>query len=132
MPAYDYRCTECEMIHEAFYRMADKPKTIPCPECGGESVSYPSIGAILGDEAAWLKSVTEVVDHEGGAHCQRFIADPTRENYKKWMKESKIRPMEPGEEKRRKPSKADREKAKKQRTDSAMKALHESRKITVK
>lgn len=131
MPAYDYRCLGCELIHEAFYKMADKPKTIPCPECGEKSISYPSVGAILGDEAGWLNSVTEVVDKQGGEHCQRFLADPTRDNYKKWMKGSGVRPMESGEERRSKPTQADKAQARKQRTDRAMKTLHESRKIKV-
>lgn len=132
MPAYDYRCTQCDLIHETFYRMNDKPKTIPCPECGGESVSHPSIGAILGDEAAWLNSVREVVDPSGGEHCQRFLRDPSRANYKDWMQKSNLRHLEPGEERRAKPSKAEREREKKARTDKAMKALHEARKVTVK
>lgn len=130
-PLYDFHCHRCDQTHEVFYKMADKPKTVLCPECGGESVSHPSIGAILGDEAAWLNSVTEVVDKNGGEHCQRFIADPTRDNYKKWMKGSGVRPMEPGEERRSKPTKADKAQAKQQGTDRAMKTLHESRKIKV-
>lgn len=131
MPLHQWECPDHGEFEESF-KIADKPKYCPCPECGKASRQVVTIGAILGDEAAWLNSVCEVVDPEGGAHCQQFLNNPTRSNYKKWMKESNLRPLEPGEERRRKPTAADRERAKKERTDSAMKALHEARKVTVK
>ena len=46
------------------------------------------------DDASWLPSVLEVVDKEGGPHCQRFLQNPTRQNYKAWMKGEHIVPME--------------------------------------
>jgi len=45
----------------------------------------------------WIKSIREVVNKEGGSHCQQFLKDPTRDNYKAWMTKEGIRHLEVGE-----------------------------------
>ncbi len=34
MPIYEYGCTDCSKLTEAFQKISDDPLTI-CPECGG-------------------------------------------------------------------------------------------------
>ena len=34
MPTYRYECTSCEVTHEFFHSMSEKPKR-KCPDCGG-------------------------------------------------------------------------------------------------
>lgn len=98
MPSYDYRCDCGAYAEDVFFKLDEKPDVVICPVCNeNEMKQVPAIGVIIGDEAAWLKSVTEVVDRDGGVHCQKFIQDPTRENYREWMKKEGLRPMEPGE-----------------------------------
>jgi hypothetical protein len=53
------------------------------------------------EEPAWLRKTVEIVDKDGGRHCQEFIKHPTRANYRKWMKGESIRPIEPGEKLRK-------------------------------
>jgi hypothetical protein len=56
------------------------------------------------DTQGWIKSVLEVVDKDSQApHVQNFVKDPTRRNYKAWMKGEGIRPLESGESKKPKP-----------------------------
>ena len=35
MPTYEYRCTECEQLQEAFQKMSDPPLE-KCSNCGGK------------------------------------------------------------------------------------------------
>ena len=126
-PAYDFHCDACDFDVEHVCKMADRPSTIGCPSCGGNMNQVPSLPAVLGDEAAWLKSVTEVVNKDGGPHCQRFLKDPSRSNYRAWMKGENLRPMEPGEQTWKKPPKRDRRKV----VNEVMKMRQQRKAITV-
>jgi hypothetical protein len=67
--------------------------------CQGIACKIISIpGPNLASESPdWIKSIREVVDKDGGRHCQEFLKDPTRVNYKKWMCGEGVRHLEVGE-----------------------------------
>jgi len=131
MPLYEYHCEFCNTDHEAFYKMADKPKTVECPECFGECTQKPCIGLIKGDEAGWLSDTRKVVDPQGGPHCQQFLKDPTRSNYQKWMKGEGLRPMEPGE-KSKKPTAEDQRQRRKEIVGGIMEQRRKENTVEVK
>lgn len=126
-PAYDFRCETCEQEQEIVCKMADRPSTIGCPSCGGDMLQVPSLPAVLGDEASWLSSVKEVVNKDGGPHCQKFLQEPNRANYRAWMKGENLRPMEPGEQTWKRPAKRDRRKV----VNEVMKMRQQRKAITV-
>lgn len=98
MPTYDYQCDLCNGIEEHFFRISEKPDILRCTNCGGAMQQKPGIGVIMGDEAAWLNSAAEVADRNGSVEARRFRSDPTRDNYRKWLKAENLRPLERGEE----------------------------------
>jgi putative FmdB family regulatory protein len=101
MPVYDFECTNpmCDYRKEFILCIKESENTRECPECWGTMKKIISAsGQYLGNnDADWLKCVTDVVDPEGGVAAQEFRKNPTRSNYKEWMKESGVRPMEGGE-----------------------------------
>lgn len=93
MPIYDYECGSCEAITERYAKINDDIQS--CEQCGSDAYRIISVsGHYTGNEdAAWLKSVVEVVDKDPSkTHCQDFIKNPTRSNWKKWMAGEGIRP----------------------------------------
>jgi hypothetical protein len=67
-----------------------------CQGIARKIISIP--GPNLASESPdWIKSIREVVDKDGGCHCQEFLKDPTRDNYKKWMVGENVRHLETGE-----------------------------------
>lgn len=131
MPLYDWKCIACEQVDEVFFKMDEKPQAIECEVCGGTMLQVVAIGAVMGDEAAWLQSVTEVVDRDGGQHCQEFIKDPTRSNYEKWMKKEGIRPLEPGEGGVNRKTAAQKAADRKERREEVFKKHHKRKAITL-
>jgi putative FmdB family regulatory protein len=105
MPLYDFECQECGSIHEAIEPMDVKHRPCPVPDCRGRAKKIISASGVFcaNDDAAWIRSVREVVNKDGGAHCQAFLKDPTRANWKAWMKGEGLRPFEPGERQRPEP-----------------------------
>ena len=103
MPLYDFECPKCGSIHEAIEPMDVKHRPCSAPGCRGRAKKIISAGGVncANEDAAWIRSVREVVDKDGGVHCQAFLKDPTRANYKAWMKGEGLRPLERGEEKSR-------------------------------
>lgn len=100
MILYDFQCEECNQTSEHGFDISDCPQDTPCPSCGGRAVKIISIpGAHLASESPeWIKSIRDVVEKNSGKpHCQEFLKDPTRDNYKKWMKGEGVRHMEAGE-----------------------------------
>jgi putative FmdB family regulatory protein len=94
MPIYDYLCP-AEHIHERYARVDEE--VFDCPECGDKAKRIISLGgpSTTNEDAPWIRSVLEVVEKDG--HCRvsnEFLKYPTRTNYKRWMKEKGIRPME--------------------------------------
>jgi putative FmdB family regulatory protein len=95
MPLYDYECPRCGKIEE-HYALPDE-KEMAC-SCGVMARRIFSPGnKHPNEDAGWIASVLEVVDKEGGPHCQAFLKDPTRTNYRNWMKAEGLRPFEDGE-----------------------------------
>lgn len=94
MPLYDFECADCGRITETF---AGLEETVIVCVCGRPTRRIISIsGQYLGNQdAPWLRSVLDVVDRESTKpHVREFIANPSRENYKKWMKGEGVRPMD--------------------------------------
>jgi hypothetical protein len=90
----DYECPKCNTVTEHY--VDAQQKTVEC-KCGGKAkkiISLPGV-YVNSENPNWLKSVIDVVDKEDKRpHVQEFLKHPTRENYKRWMKEEKIRPVD--------------------------------------
>lgn len=96
MPLYDFECPACDRVFE---RIAAVDEIVHCPDCDFECRRIISASGVncANQDAEWIRSVREVVDKEGGPAAQRFLKDPTRTNYKSWMKEAGVRHFEEGE-----------------------------------
>ena len=96
MPIYDTECRECGFEQEVISGVDEYP---PCSKCGGPTNRLISARGpnCANEDAAWIRDVLEVVDKEGGPHCQRFLHNPTRRNYLRWKAEEGVRHFEPGE-----------------------------------
>lgn len=104
MPSYPWKCPSCGIEKTTTSTIADKPAAsgaLECIHCDDFMVQQVALIKVHGDEAEWLRSVTDVVDSDGGKHCQEFIDTPSRSNYEKWQKGEGLRPLEPGEEKKK-------------------------------
>jgi hypothetical protein len=91
----DFECQACGNISEEICNSGKKRGA--CPECGKPSKRIISFGKVYtgNQDAPWLKSVLEVVDKESPKrHVQNFVKNPTRDNYKAWMKGEGIRPAD--------------------------------------
>lgn len=99
MPIYDYKCDSCGHEFEAIAKIDER--VTQCPVCGVETnhrLCTCTGGNASNEDVPWIRTVREVVDKEGGAHCQEFLKDPTRSNFKNWQKKEGVRFLEPGEE----------------------------------
>lgn len=99
MLVHDYECRNCGNIFE--YYIADSnniPDITPCPVCNnGAYLVFLKAGTPITD-APWIRSVTEVVDKDPSKrHCQEFLKNPTRDNYKIWIRKEGFRHIEAGE-----------------------------------
>lgn len=95
MRIYDYDCPACGILPDVFAETEEI--FLSCPHCGAESKRIISVsGQYTGNQdAGWLRSVLDVVDRENPArHVQEFVRNPSRENYKRWMKGEKIAPVD--------------------------------------
>jgi putative FmdB family regulatory protein len=93
MPIYDFECGSCGAIVERYAKIEEE--VLACEKCNSEAHRIISVsGHYCGNEdAPWLKSVVEVVDKDPNkAHCQEFIKNPTRRNWKAWMAGEGIKP----------------------------------------
>ena len=99
MPIYDFECPSCGHISELYAHTDDK--ILPCDECGADANRLFSFGSRVNtsiEDADWIRSVTDIVDKDNPApHVQAFLKNPTRTNWKNWMKGEGLRPFEPGE-----------------------------------
>ena len=90
----DYECSKCKEISEHYVRA--EQKSIKCV-CGGRAkkiITLPGV-YVNSESPPWMSSVLDVVDKEDKRpHVQEFIKHPTRENYRRWMKEENIRPVD--------------------------------------
>lgn len=129
---FDYECPSCQVIEERMVMAHDEAVT--CEKCGSQMTKvFVSAGSRLPDDAAWIRSVLEVVNKDSvKPHTREFIMNPTRENYRKWMKAEGIRPLESGEFEHNKRRRAEEEvTCHKIRADFMMKRLQERRRIVV-
>lgn len=99
MILYSYECRKCGNITDQYFNMNDTHPDLQCGKCGGVSRQVIGIpGPNLASESSpWIRTVLEIVDKEGGQHCQEFLKDPTRTNYERWKKFEGVRHMEAGE-----------------------------------
>jgi putative FmdB family regulatory protein len=92
---FDFECTKCGDVSEELCDRNKKKST--CPACGKTSKRIISFGKVYtgNQDAPWIKSVLDVVDKTNQApHVQAFVKNPTRGNYKAWMKGEGIRPAD--------------------------------------
>jgi putative FmdB family regulatory protein len=95
MPLYDFECRVCGRTFEA---MAAVEAGEGVCACGGSARRLVSVGRAYRADADWLESVTAVVEKDTAApHARAFLADPSRANYRRWMRGEGLRPMEAGE-----------------------------------
>ena len=98
MPVYDYRCKQCQkVIEQVEHYSVDE---ITCPHCGDVAKRIISVSKVntANEDAPWIRSVLEVVDKDSREpHVVEFRRNPTRENYKRWMKLEGLRPLENNE-----------------------------------
>lgn len=97
---YQYQCQQCNKISEHLFNMDDCPVTAQCPFCQKTARKIISIpGSNLASESPdWVKSIREIVEKGSDKlHCNEFLKNPTRDNYKKWMKGEGVRHIEAGE-----------------------------------
>lgn len=115
MPLHDYCCNACDHVFEEVVKWDEY--RVKCPNCNGAAFRiYINFNGIEKSTPSWMYDTLEVVDKEGGQHCQDFLKHPTKSSYKAWMKGEGLRPMEEGES----------TKVKKERdTTSLRKAVHE-------
>ena len=107
MPLHDHECKECGHEHEELIEWDNH--SCLCPMCGGTSIRvYRQFNGIKHDAPDWLKDTLEVVDKDGGHHCQNFLNRPNRRNYESWMKGEGLRPMEEGEKLKKGPTKKEK------------------------
>jgi putative FmdB family regulatory protein len=131
MPIYDFKCKH-EHYTEAIAGYDEK--TIKCSRCGAEAHRIVSLTGVncINEDAGWLKSVLEVVDKKSNRPwCKEFLKNPTRSNYKRWMRGEGIRPVEEGEWNR--PIYAERQEKEREAkiNDQIMKKRYERKRITV-
>ncbi len=99
MPLYDYECRECGQVSEIIVAADDK-RLQNCFKCGKSSCAARiiSVGStyIGNQDATWLKCVPNVVGNDLPEE-REFKRNPTRDNYRSFMRARNLRPFEPGE-----------------------------------
>ena len=96
----DFECPSCGTIEE--HLLERGTDAVVC-ECGGEARRIVTFGrTVFREDAPWLRSVLEVVAKDSKIpETNRFLAEPTRANYRQWMKANHIRPLDDGEKPKR-------------------------------
>lgn len=99
MPIYDFQCDKCEFIEERILPIDECDWEWKC-SCGGvlRRIMTASGQYCGNQDAGWLKTVPEVINRDStNPHAQEFMKNPTRQNYKSWMKSEGLRPLENNE-----------------------------------
>lgn len=95
---FDFECPKCGTVEEHMVSYGDIVYCEPC-KCIMKKVF--SGTARKPDTAGWITSVLEVVDKDSPKpHVREFLKNPTRDNYKRWMKGEGLRHLEEGERSR--------------------------------
>jgi putative FmdB family regulatory protein len=86
MPLYQYAC-DCGKEQEQFFKMAEKPATVPC-ECGGVAKKVLSAGMVIGDDMPpWMR-------HPETLGCLQCSGEKTkiktRSDYNRYLKEHNV------------------------------------------
>ena len=72
--------------------------------CGGSAKRLVSVGRGYRADSDWLESVAAVAEKDSDKpHVRAFLAEPSRANYRQFLRGEGIRPQEPGEERARRP-----------------------------
>jgi putative FmdB family regulatory protein len=128
VPIYDYVCDNCS-LEEEHIEPIDREQ-IPCGHCNGtmHRIFSPG-GSAFNQDAAWIRSVLEVVAKDSTKPATReFVKNPTRENMQRWMRSEGIRHLENGE----KAAKIDYDADHRRRTEYAERRHFERKSITVR
>lgn len=112
MICVDFRCHACGYTKELIVNTY-KIKTKVCPKCGYDMYRILTLGRgnSMPVDCDWIGTVREVVNKNPNTQKledREFLKSPTRQNYNKWMKANKLRPLESGE--RTEPKKPDMKK----------------------
>lgn len=92
---WDFECKKCG-IFEGIVESGEDTTTC---KCGAEAhrIFTPSGIFTANQTSEWIRTVVDVVDKDNPArHVQEFVKNPTRDNYKAWMKGEGLRPAEIG------------------------------------
>ncbi len=86
MPLYEYECVNCGKRQEIFFKLADFPEAVKCPQCGEQAVKIivSGHGAIQCDsinDVSWLPSALDNLQPD---HERRL---ETRRQYNTYLKE---------------------------------------------
>lgn len=90
MPLYDFECKDCGLPTERFFKMAECPECLDCPNCGG--VQFKIItnghGGIQREEPVWLDhSIRGSLQDLDEIRAGREKPIENRTDYKRFMKE---------------------------------------------
>jgi len=132
MPIYDFSCSHCHKVTESVENI--DTAAIKCPECGAISwKQFSPMGTVrFPEDTAWLRTVLEVVSKDSKApHVVEFLKDPTRTNYKAWMKSEGLRPRDPAEKPHKRTEREAREHHQRC-TDYAMRKHMERKRLEVR
>lgn len=98
MPLYDFTCRVCGRTFEAMAAMDGGEGLCAC---GGSARRLVSVGRGYRADGDWLESVAAVAEKDSDKpHVRAFLAEPSRANYRRWMRGEGIRPLEDGEGRR--------------------------------
>ncbi|MYL84872.1 zinc ribbon domain-containing protein [Desulfovibrio aerotolerans] len=99
MPLYDFTCRVCGRTFEAMAAMDGGEEICVC---GGSARRLVSVGRGYRADGDWLASVAAVAEKDSDKpHVRAFLAEPSRANYRRWIRGEGIRPLEDGESRRR-------------------------------
>ena len=99
MIIYQFQCQDCNKITDEYFNISDCPTSIQC-QCKGIATKIISIPgpSLFSESPEWIKSLVDVVEKDSDKkHCNEFLKNPTRDNYKTWLQKEGLRHMEPGE-----------------------------------
>ena len=131
MPIYDHKCEEGHYTEDV---KSWDDRVTKCRKCGKPAHRVVSMTGVncVNEDAPWIRSVLEVVEKgTDRPHCNEFLKNPTRSNYKKWMKGEGIRPMEEGEWNTPIYQREAEERDHKRRTENVLKKRQERNRIIV-
>ena len=98
MPLYDFTCRVCGRTFESMAAMDGGEGLCAC---GGSARRLVSVGRAYRADGDWLESVAAVAEKDSDKpHVRAFLAEPSRANYRRWMRGEGIRPLEDGEGRR--------------------------------